>query len=76
MSLGQRVGEMYPMWAYFGYDEPSELDVAAALAEVVRKAPKRRLPALALAIIAVVRKTTFGTSATAGASPRLSPCDG
>ncbi|MBW3630515.1 MAG: beta-xylosidase [Gemmatimonadetes bacterium] len=23
VSLGQRVGEMYPMWAYFGYDEPN-----------------------------------------------------
>jgi hypothetical protein len=38
---------------YLGYDDPAELDVAAALAEVVRKAPERRLPALALAIIAV-----------------------
>jgi xylan 1,4-beta-xylosidase len=23
VSLGQRVGEMYPMWAFFGYDEPN-----------------------------------------------------
>lgn len=23
VTLGQRVGEMYPMWAYFGYDEPN-----------------------------------------------------
>lgn len=23
VDLGQRVGEMYPMWAYFGYDEPN-----------------------------------------------------
>jgi hypothetical protein len=38
---------------YLGYDDPAELDVAAVLAEVVRKAPERRLPALALAIIAV-----------------------
>jgi ParB/RepB/Spo0J family partition protein len=39
--------------ARIGYDDPAELDVAAVLAEVVRKAPERRLPALALAIIAV-----------------------
>jgi hypothetical protein len=38
---------------YLGYDDPAKLDVAAVLAEVVRKAPERRLPALALAVIAV-----------------------
>jgi ParB/RepB/Spo0J family partition protein len=38
---------------YLGYDEPGELDVAAVLAEAVRKAPERRLPALALAVVAV-----------------------
>jgi ParB family chromosome partitioning protein len=38
---------------YLGYDNPAELDVAAVLAEAVRKAPERRLPALALAVVAV-----------------------
>jgi len=38
---------------YFGYDDPSEIDAAAVLAEVVRKAPERRLPVLALAVAAV-----------------------
>jgi ParB/RepB/Spo0J family partition protein len=38
---------------YLGYDDPAELDVAAVLAEAVRKAPERRLPALALAVVAV-----------------------
>src|SRR3712207_5289305 len=39
---------------YLGYDDPSEIDnIAGILAEVVRKAPERRLPALALAIVAV-----------------------
>src|SRR3712207_514885 len=38
---------------YLGYDDPAELDVAAVLAEVVRRAPERRLPALALAVVAV-----------------------
>jgi hypothetical protein len=38
---------------YLGYDEPAELDVATVLAEAVRKAPERRLPALVLAVVAV-----------------------
>jgi hypothetical protein len=38
---------------YLGYDEPAELDVATVLSEAVRKAPERRLPVLALAVVAV-----------------------
>jgi ParB/RepB/Spo0J family partition protein len=38
---------------YLGYDEPGDLDVAAVLTEAVRKAPERRLPKMALAVIAV-----------------------
>jgi hypothetical protein len=38
---------------YLGYDDPAELDVSAVLSEAVRKAPERRLPVLALAVVAV-----------------------
>jgi ParB family chromosome partitioning protein len=38
---------------YLGYDGPAELDLAAILAEAVRKAPERRLPKMALAVVAV-----------------------
>jgi ParB/RepB/Spo0J family partition protein len=38
---------------YLGYDDASELDAAAVLAEAVRKAPERRLPRMALAVVAV-----------------------
>jgi hypothetical protein len=37
---------------YLGYDDPTTIEVESVLAEVVRKAPERRLPALALAIVA------------------------
>jgi ParB/RepB/Spo0J family partition protein len=38
---------------YLGYEDATDLDAAAVLAEAVRKASERRLPKMALAVVAV-----------------------
>lgn len=57
---------------YLGYDDPTAVDVAAVLAEAVHKAPERRLPALALAVVAVGAEDNLRGSGTRwGYSPSL-----
>jgi hypothetical protein len=57
---------------YLGYDDPAAVDVAAVLAEAVHKAPERRLPALALAVVVVGAEDNLQGSGTRwGYSPSL-----
>src|SRR3954463_16289059 len=36
---------------YLGYHDPSTIDTGAVVAEVIRKAPERRVPVLALTVV-------------------------
>src|SRR5512144_839994 len=74
MLVGGETGLRTPddlAW-YLGYDDPAAVDVAAVLAEAVHKAPERRLPALALAVVAVGAEDNVRGSGTRwGYSPSL-----